>query len=570
MPEDDIPESATPPSGPEDRLGPGQRRRALARMASEEFDVVVIGGGATGTGAALDAATRGLSVALLEARDYAAGTSSRSSKLIHGGLRYLEQRDFTLVREALRERGLLLKTLAPHLVRPVPFLFPLDKHWERPYIGAGMVLYDTLGGGHQGVPGHRHLSKRKALRLAPSLREDSMVGAFQYYDAQVDDARHTVTVVRTAAHFGAVVANNIAVEGFLREGERVTGVEARDAHTGDTLKVRAKAVINATGVWTDDIQAMVGERGKFHVRASKGVHLVVARDRLQLDTGLILRTEKSVLFVIPWGRHWIVGTTDTDWELDRAHPAASSSDIDYIFEHINKVLRDPLTHDDVEGVYAGLRPLLSEESDSTSTLSREHSVATPVPGLVAIAGGKYTTYRVMGKDARQPLGCRSTGSSASSAAPRPTRSACGPRRGSSGRWGSAASSPSTMRTASSGSVPGMLPTPVASTAAGTVASPTTGAALTPRVGAGRPVHRPDDARRWHVAPRSGERARASRSRARGRRRPLTVVPVPRAAAQLVRRRSGQAARAATRGPTRAARRARRAGRWPSGRRGSSA
>jgi glycerol-3-phosphate dehydrogenase len=399
MPADAIPKSATPPTGPEDRLSPDGRRRALERMASEEFDIVVIGGGATGTGAALDAASRGLSVALLEARDFAAGTSSRSSKLIHGGLRYLEQMDFSLVREALRERGLLLKTLAPHLVRPVPFLFPLDKHWERPYIGAGMVLYDTLGGGHQGVPGHRHLSKRKALALAPSMRDDSMVGAFQYYDAQVDDARHTLTVARTAAHFGAVIANNVAVEGFLREGERVTGVEARDAHTGDTLKVRAKAVINATGVWTDDIQAMVGERGKFHVRASKGVHLVVARDRLQLDTGLILRTEKSVLFVIPWGRHWLVGTTDTDWDLDRAHPAASSSDIDYIFEHVNKVLRDPLTHDDVEGVYAGLRPLLSEESESTSKLSREHAVATPVPGLVAIAGGKYTTYRVMGKDA---------------------------------------------------------------------------------------------------------------------------------------------------------------------------
>jgi glycerol-3-phosphate dehydrogenase len=398
MPADEKTESATPRSGPDDRLGPGQRRRALERFAAEEFDIVVIGGGSTGTGSALDAASRGLSVALLEARDYAAGTSSRSSKLIHGGLRYLEQRDFGLVREALRERGLLLKTLAPHLVRPVPFLFPLDKHWERPYIGAGMVLYDTLGG-HQGVPGHRHLSKRKALRIAPALRDDALVGAFQYYDAQVDDARHTMTVARTAAHYGAQVANNIAVVGFLREGERVTGVVARDAHTGDEIKVRARQVINCTGVWTDDIQNMVGERGKFHVRASKGVHLLIPRDRLQLDTGLILRTEKSVLFVIPWGRHWIVGTTDTDWELDRAHPAASRSDIDYIFEHVNKVLREPLTHEDVEGVYAGLRPLLSHESESTSKLSREHTVAVPVPGLVAIAGGKYTTYRVMGKDA---------------------------------------------------------------------------------------------------------------------------------------------------------------------------
>jgi glycerol-3-phosphate dehydrogenase len=394
-----TPEPATPRSGPDDRLSPAARRAALERMANEEFDVVVIGGGATGTGCALDAASRGLSVALVEARDYAAGTSSRSSKLIHGGLRYLEQKDFGLVREALRERGLLLTKLAPHLVHPVPFLFPLEKQWEWPYIGAGMILYDTMGGGHTGVPGFRALSKRKSLRVAPALRDDALIGSFQYFDAQVDDARHTMTVARTAAQYGAAIANNVAVVDFLREGERVTGVVAKDAHTGDEIKVRARQVINATGVWTDDIQNMVGERGKFHVRASKGVHILIPRDRLQLDTGLILRTEKSVLFVIPWGRHWIVGTTDTDWELDRAHPAASRTDIDYIFEHVNKVLREPLTYEDVEGVYAGLRPLLSHESESTSKLSREHTVAVPVPGLVAVAGGKYTTYRVMAKDA---------------------------------------------------------------------------------------------------------------------------------------------------------------------------
>jgi glycerol-3-phosphate dehydrogenase len=394
-----VTEPSTPRSGPDDRLSPDARRSAIARMANEEFDIVVIGGGATGAGCALDAASRGLSVALVEARDYAAGTSSRSSKLIHGGLRYLEQKDFGLVREALRERGLLLTTLAPHLVHPVPFMFPLEKQWEWPYIGAGMILYDTMGGGHTGVPGFRALGKRKSLRVAPALRDDALIGSFQYFDAQVDDARHTMTVARTAAQYGAAVANNIAVVDFLREGERVTGVVAKDAHSGDEIKVRARQVINATGVWTDDIQHMVGERGKFHVRASKGVHLLIPRDRLQLDTGLILRTEKSVLFVIPWGRHWIVGTTDTDWELDRAHPAASRTDIDYIFEHVNKVLREPLTYEDVEGVYAGLRPLLSEESESTSKLSREHTVAVPVPGLVAVAGGKYTTYRVMAKDA---------------------------------------------------------------------------------------------------------------------------------------------------------------------------
>src|SRR3954447_20984871 len=289
------------------QLGPAQRRAALTRLGEEVFDVVVIGGGATGAGCALDAATRGLGVALVEARDFAAGTSSRSSKLVHGGLRYLEQRDFGLVREALRERGLLLNVLAPHLVTPVPFLLPLTEHWQRAYIGAGLALYDSLGG-HEGLPRHRHLTRRGALKIAPALRKDALVGAIQYYDAKVDDARHTLTVARTAAHLGAAVASNARVVGFLREGERVTGVRVRDELGGETIEVRAREVVNATGVWTDDVQHLVGERGKFKVRASKGVHLVVPRDRMQLDTGLILRTETSVLFVIPWGRHWIVGT----------------------------------------------------------------------------------------------------------------------------------------------------------------------------------------------------------------------------------------------------------------------
>jgi glycerol-3-phosphate dehydrogenase len=380
------------------RLSPETREAALERMAEEVFDVVVIGGGSTGGGAALDAATRGLSTALVEARDFASGTSSRSSKLIHGGLRYLEQGNIALVREALRERSLLLNTLAPHLVRPVPFLYPLTEHWERPYVGAGMLLYDSLGG-YKGLKRHRHLTKRGALKIAPALKPDYLVGGIQYYDAEVDDARHTLTLARTAARYGAAVASNAPVVGFLREGGRVTGVRVRDLRTGREIEVRSQHVINATGVWADDVQAMIGERGKFKVRASKGVHIVVPRDRLQLETGLILRTEKSVLFVIPWGRHWILGTTDTDWELDKAHPAASRTDIDYILEHANAVLDQPLSHEDVEGVYAGLRPLLAGESESTSKLSREHTVASPVPGVIAVAGGKYTTYRVMARDA---------------------------------------------------------------------------------------------------------------------------------------------------------------------------
>ena len=381
------------------RLDPEQRAAALERMRAETFDVVVIGGGATGAGCALDAASRGLSVALLEARDFASGTSSRSSKLIHGGLRYLEQQEFGLVREALRERALLLNVIAPHLVRPVPFLYPLTgRGVERAYVGAGMLLYDELGG-HKGLRRHRHLSKRKALKLAPALKPAALTGAIQYWDAQVDDARHTLAVARTAAAYGAAVASSAGVVGFLRVGERVTGVRVHDDLLEDELEVHARQVINATGVWTDDVQHLVGERGKFKVRASKGIHLVVPRDRVQVDTGLILRTETSVLFVIPWGRHWIIGTTDTDWALDKAHPAASRTDIDYLLGQVNAVLAQPLTHEDVEGVYAGLRPLLTGESALTSQLSREHIVAVPVPGLVAVAGGKYTTYRVMARDA---------------------------------------------------------------------------------------------------------------------------------------------------------------------------
>ncbi|MDT0304390.1 glycerol-3-phosphate dehydrogenase/oxidase [Streptomonospora wellingtoniae] len=384
------------------RIGPDQRTEALEAMSGGELDVLVVGGGIVGAGVALDAVSRGLSVGLIEARDFASGTSSRSSKLIHGGLRYLEQLDFELVREALVERGLLLHRIAPHLVQPVPFLYPLTKHYERPYVGAGVTLYDTLSmsmGSARGLPHHRHLTRGSALRLFPALRRDSLVGAVQYWDAQVDDARYVLTVLRTAATYGAHVASRVQAVGFLREGEHVTGAQAQDLETGERFDIRAKQVVNAAGVWTDDIQEMVGGRGQIHVRASKGIHLVVPRDRIQASSGLILRTETSVLFVIPWGRHWIIGTTDTDWDLDKAHPAASRTDIDYVLDHVNSVLRVPLTRDDVEGVYAGLRPLLAGESDESSKLSREHTVAHPVPGLVLIAGGKYTTYRVMAKDA---------------------------------------------------------------------------------------------------------------------------------------------------------------------------
>ena len=379
------------------RLGPSERAAALRYMAAETLDILVIGGGVTGCGSALDAATRGLKVGLVEQRDWASGTSSRSSKLIHGGLRYLEKLDFGLVREALREQTLMLEVLCPHLVTPVPFLFPLTHGvWERAYVGIGTLFYDALGG-RRALPKHRHLTRKGALSQFPALRQDALTGAIQYYDAQVDDARHTMTLARTAAQNGAAMATSVRVLDLLKEAGRVTGARVRCLESGTTIDVHARQVVNATGVWTDSLQSMAGP-SDIRVRASKGIHLVVPRDRIHGEGGLILRTKKSVLFVIPWKRHWIIGTTDTDWNLDFSHPAASRRDIDYLLQTLNAVLAQPLQREDIEGVYAGLRPLLYGESDATSKLTREHAVSKSVPGLVTIAGGKYTTYRVMAKD----------------------------------------------------------------------------------------------------------------------------------------------------------------------------
>ena len=404
-------------------LSPESREAALGALAStvgsEPLDVLVVGGGVVGAGAALDAVTRGLTVGLVEQRDLASGTSSRSSKLVHGGLRYLEMFDFGLVREALEERGLLLTRLAPHLVRPVPFLYPLHHGWERPYVGAGLALYDALasrGRYDRGVPRHRHLFRRQIARVAPDLRPDALTGAIRYYDCEVDDARLVMTLARTAARYGAQVATRTRVTGFVRSADdTVVGVTATDLESGADLEIRARVVVTATGVWTDEVQQVLGGRPALDVEASKGIHLVVPRDRIRSEYGLVTRTEKSVLFVIPWGRHWIIGTTDTAWDLDLAHPAASRADIDYLLQHVNTLLATPLDHDDVEGVYAGLRPLLAGKpgrgvgsagereaagrSGPTTKVSREHTVVSPVPGVVMVAGGKLTTYRVMARDA---------------------------------------------------------------------------------------------------------------------------------------------------------------------------
>ena len=378
------------------------RSNALRRLATGQLDVLVVGGGITGAGAALDAASRGLRVGLVESRDLAAGTSSRSSKLIHGGLRYLEQGDFKLVREALRERDLLVTKLAPHLVKPVPFLYPLYKKVvERPYVGAGLVIYDAMEGTKRPVPHHRHLTARGALRRAPALRPERLAGAMVYYDAQVDDARHTVCVARTAAMHGAIVVTRASATSLLRsaDGTQVTGAVVRDEETGRSFDVLATRVVVCAGVWTDLVHSLGGVQAGYQVRMSKGVHVVMPRSAIDAETGMIVRTEKSVLFFIPWGERWIVGTTDTDWSGDRAEPTASGADVDYILAAANRVLATPLTRADVIGVYAGLRPLVAAAADRPTTkLSREHVVDVPLPGLVSIAGGKFTTYRLMARD----------------------------------------------------------------------------------------------------------------------------------------------------------------------------
>ena len=382
------------------QLGPEQRDSAITQLGTEQFDILVIGGGVNGVGAALDAASRGLKVALIEAQDIAAGTSSRSSKLIHGGLRYLEQYDFKLVREALHERELMVSTLCPHLVKPVGFLFPLtEKFKERTYVGAGLALYDALRGFQRAMPWHKHLSQKQINEIAPSLRHDLVTGAIKYFDAQVDDARHTMSVARTAVRHGAIIATQVSAESLIREGKRVVGVNAIDLASGKKIAIKAGATIMCAGVWSDQLHERFDLTPGYNVTMSKGAHIVVPGSAIKSDAGIIVKTPVSVLFLIPWGDKWIVGTTDTPYEGDRAEPCATREDVQYILDQANRVLEPKLRAEDIIGVYAGLRPLVANNKSATTTkLSREHTVDRPAAGFVSIAGGKYTTYRVMAKD----------------------------------------------------------------------------------------------------------------------------------------------------------------------------
>lgn len=382
-----------PPSFAAGQLSPHQYAEAWDALEHEQFDLVIVGGGVTGAGAALDAASRGLTVLLVEARDLAAGTSSKSSKLIHGGLRYLEMLDFGLVRESLAERRRLLTEIAPHLVKPVRFIWPLTHHvWERAYLGAGLLLYDTMGGAGA-VPFHRHLSKSTIRTTAPGLDPDTYTGGVQFYDAFEDDARMVVCIARTAQAHGARVLTGVRAGEPIRVDDRVVGVQVH-RNDGATRTVRTRHVAYATGVWSDRVVS-----DALTVRPSKGVHIMVPRSAIDIPSGILMRTEKSVLFVIPWGNHWLIGDTDTDWPLDPDTVVASRTDLDYLLGKVNSVLTRDLTHDDVVGVFAGLRPLVqSDPTADTTKLSREHSVVSGGRDVTVIAGGKYTTYRVMARD----------------------------------------------------------------------------------------------------------------------------------------------------------------------------
>ena len=392
-------------------LNATSRSAALDSLASEPVDVLVVGGGATGAGVALDAAARGLRVGLVEARDWASGTSSRSSKLIHGGLRYLYQFNVPLVAEALHERGLLMSRLAPHLVTPQAFLWPLlSPVVERSYSAVGVGAYDMLAfvGAHGGrtLPSQKHYGKAGVRSVAPGLDPASYRGAIRFYDARVDDARLVLAIVRTAARLGARAISHARVTSLVTEPHGgVTGARIVDQTTGREIVVRAKTVVNATGVWSSLTDTLADTAPGLRVRASKGVHLVVPKDCLDSEVGIFLRTDKSVLFIIPWNTYWVIGTTDTPYEGDLCEPEVGIEDIDYVLDAANAVLTRKLTREDVITSYAGLRPLVDAtdtgedgEAVATTKVSREHVVATTAPGLVSVAGGKLTTYRVMAED----------------------------------------------------------------------------------------------------------------------------------------------------------------------------
>ena len=383
-----------------------QRGEALEELGSGPFDLLVIGGGITGAGVALDAASRGLSVALVERDDFASGTSSKSSKLIHGGLRYLQQREFRMVYQGLAERQRALRN-ASHLVRVLPFLIPILSHdgLINPKIaralGTAMWMYDLTGGARIGKL-HRRLTAEEAISHMPTMPRDNLAAAYLYYDAQTDDARLTLTIARTAATHGAVVANRARVVGLIKDAPgRVRGatIEA----DGAQIDVQARVVVNATGVWSDDVRALDEGAHPHSIRPAKGIHITVPWDKVRNDIAVIVPVPKDrrSIFVVPWGGFAYIGTTDTDYSGPLDDPAVTSDDVSYLLDAVNLAVTEPITKADVLATWAGLRPLVAGGSvgEKTADLSRHHQVQPGQSGMITITGGKLTTYRRMAADA---------------------------------------------------------------------------------------------------------------------------------------------------------------------------
>lgn len=379
------------------------RNASLARLRSETFDVLVIGGGITGCGIALDAASRGLKVALIERDDFSAGTSSKSSKLIHGGLRYLRQLQLKVTLEASREKA-RLKRMAPHLIEDLAFLLPLWTRVARPMVSSGLWIYDAAAGFPKGLI-HKHLDREETLSTLPGLESEGLRGGFLYYDARTDDCRLVLHVAQKAAELGAVLANGMAATGFLRSGGRLAGVRS------GSLEIAARRVINASGVWCDEVRQADDHSAGRAVRPSKGVHLVLPSRRLKLKTAAMLPApDGRIVFLIPQGDGTLVGTTDTDYAGPLDGARAEPGDVDYLLAVVNASLpRARLTREDVQSSYAGLRPLLVDGADVPSRASREHHLFESKSGLLSITGGKLTTWRVMAKevvDRLTPTRCR--------------------------------------------------------------------------------------------------------------------------------------------------------------------
>ena len=376
----------------------GRREEHVSRLRTDHFDLAVIGGGITGAGIALDAASRGLSVALIEKSDFASGTSSRSTKLIHGGLRYLAQFRLRLTREALAERS-LLQELAPHLVEPIPFLFPIyHKRLEVWKVNTGLWLYDLLAGIRK-TKVHRRLNRQQTLQRVPGLRADELRASFVYYDARTDDSRLVVEVLKAAVDRGAAVANYISGERIATDDGQAQGIRALDHLTGEHIDVRARKVVVATGVWLDELLNVDVPNGPRRIRPAKGVHIIVSKGRFGFETAVAFPTHDSrLMFVIPWIGATLIGTTDTDYDGPLDDPRADRADLDYILREVNHAFPGVnLSDSDVISIQAGLRPLISDSKTTTASISREDRVFERPDGTIAIAGGKLTTYRRMGR-----------------------------------------------------------------------------------------------------------------------------------------------------------------------------